>query len=198
MLVSPHLTGGGRNNIHLIACWFLLILSPLVMQTNASKNCTFIDGHILEFVCHGFYNRDLRLQFKDRIPAIDAPYAIWQRADYFASSMLLIVFYEGPLSNCYNLVFEDGKFYCDGRNYAMDVENSILVNCMPFPFSYSDELHKSCKRKRKSHSAETVSSVIIYMESNIYENSRTTRSQHCSYLYFCISTLLIVFHICLY
>ncbi|KAH8260899.1 hypothetical protein KR044_000194, partial [Drosophila immigrans] len=128
------------------ACWLLVFLPflPTTTPSNGLNNCTFIDGHILEFVCQGFYDHNLRLMYKDRIPAIDAPYAIWQRADYFGSSMLLIVFYEGPLSNCYNLVFEDGKFYCDGRNYAMDVEDSILVNCMPFQFTYADELHKRC------------------------------------------------------
>ncbi|KAH8371625.1 hypothetical protein KR093_008291, partial [Drosophila rubida] len=125
-------------------CLILLFVVAPTMQERALDNCTFIDGHILEFVCHGFYDRNLRLMYKDRIPAIDTPYAIWQRADYFGSSMLLIVFYEGPLSECYNLVFEDGKFYCDGHNYAMDVDGSVLIHCMPFQFTYADELHKRC------------------------------------------------------
>lgn len=189
MPVSPQYAGG--CNIHLIAFWLLLLLYPAKVSSSLN-NCTFIDGHILEFVCHGFYDRILRLQYKDRHPAENTPYAIWQRADYFGSSMLLIVFYEGPLSNCYNLVLDDGKFYCDGRNYPMDIEDSILVYCMPFAFTYSDQLHKRCNRPRKTHAAETISSVIIYMESNLITKSRSTKYQYYSNLLF-IFTLLISF-----
>lgn len=193
MPVSPQYAGG--YNIHLIACWLLLLFYPAKVSNNLS-NCSFIDGHILEFVCHGFYDRTLRLQFKDRHPAIETPYAIWQRADYFGSSMLLIVFYEGPLSNCFNLVLDDGKFYCDGRNYPIQLEGTISVNCMPFAFTYADALHKRCKRKRKTPAAETVSSVIIYMESNLMEKSRTPKSPCCSCLLFTI-TLLFIFQVSL-
>ncbi|XP_023168185.1 uncharacterized protein LOC111597618 [Drosophila hydei] len=168
MPVSPQCAGA--YIINLIAFWLLLLLHPATVTTIGLKNCSFIDGHILEFVCHGKYERQIRLQYKDRNPAINAPYSIWQRADYFGSTMLLIVFYEGPLTRCYNLVLSEGLFYCNGHNYPMELDDSIIVNCIPFKFTYADELHKQCKTSKKIH-ASTISSVIIYMESNIIEFS---------------------------
>lgn len=196
MPVSPHYAGA--YNINLIACWLLLLLCPAKVS-NTLNNCSFIEGHILEFVCHGLFDRALRLQYKDHIPVTDAPYNVWQRADYFGSSMLLIVFYEGPLSDCFNLVLDDGKFYCDGRNYPLQIEDTILVNCIPFQFTYADELHKRCKRhyKRPSRKVATISSVIVYMESNILVGSRSSKSLHCSHLLLFIQlicTMLLRFH----
>ncbi|XP_017861149.1 PREDICTED: uncharacterized protein LOC108612702 [Drosophila arizonae] len=188
MPVSPQCAGA--YIINLIAFWLLLLLHPATVSTLSLKNCSFIDGHILEFVCHGKYERQIRLQYKDRNPAINAPYSIWQRADYFGSSMLLIVFYEGPLTRCYNIVYSDGLFYCNGRNYPMELDESIIVNCIPFQFTYADELHKRCKTSKKTQYASTISSVIIYMESNIQPGSGATKCLYCSNLLVIVILLL--------
>ncbi|XP_032598447.1 uncharacterized protein LOC116806303 [Drosophila grimshawi] len=179
MLISQQYAGG--YNINLIACWLLLLLYP-VKVSSGLNNCTFIDGHILEFVCHGWFDRQLYLLYKDRHPALNTPYSIWQRADYIGSSMLLIVFYESPLTNCYNLVYSEGDFYCNGRNYPMDLQGTFRVNCLPFQFTYSDELHKKCHKIKKGRSAETISSVIVYMESNLIMQSRSTNNHFCTNL----------------
>lgn len=189
MPVSPQCAGA--YNINLIACWLLLLLYPAKTYSVGLNNCSFIDGKIMEFVCHGSYERYLRLLYKDRHPALHTPYSIWQRADHFGPSMLLIVFYEGPLTNCYNIVLNEGKIYCNGRNYPLEIESSILMFCMPFQFSYADELHKQCKKgKKKKHYSTTISSVIIYMESNLVVTSRSSKSLYCSNLLVLIVLLL--------
>ncbi|ALC44267.1 CG43330 [Drosophila busckii] len=152
------------------------------------SNCSFMNDHVLQFVCHGFYDRTLRLKHKDRLPAEGTPYAIWQRSDFVGSSMLLIVFYESPLSKCSQLVFDDGDFYCNGNNYKMLIDESIDKYCLPFQLSYADELHKRCKRSKDSKPAKTISSVFIYMDSNIYTSATDGRT--INYTLFAISFVL--------
>lgn len=190
MPVSPHCPGA--YNINFIACWLLLLLCP-VKAPKPLTNCSFIEGHKLEYLCNGLYDRALRLQYKDRHPAPDTPYAIWQRTDGLA--MLLIVFYESPINSCYNLILDNHQFYCDGRNYPLDLEKTILINCLPFQFTYPDELNARCRTRLKKYDNPTISSAIIYMESNVLVASRSFKSLHCSNLLFIFTfTLLLQCH----
>lgn len=193
MPVSPHCPRA--YNINFIACWLLLLICP-VKTCEIPQNCSFIEGHTLEFVCNGFYDRTLRLLYKDRHPAPDTPYSIWQRADHIGASMLLIVFYEGPLSNCYTLVYDEKMFFCNGRNFGLVLEKSALVKCIPFQFTYADELHRRCMKSSRKHpcKVETISSVIVYMESNVVINSRSRCVQSSSLLFIITFTLLLRFH----
>ncbi|KRF97715.1 uncharacterized protein Dwil_GK28160 [Drosophila willistoni] len=168
-----------RINIKwIIVCSSLLLLLivlngiPTTDAYVSSKNCSFVEGHILEFACQGVYDRELRLLHKDRHPAIGTPYVVWQRSDYMGSAILLIAFYESPLFNCYNLVYDDDKFYCDGLNYPLEFDSPISTHCLSFHFKYAEALYKKCIGVRKTH-IRTISAAVIYMNSNVVVESKT-------------------------
>lgn len=191
MPVSPHFPGA--YNINFTGCWLLLLLCP-VLTSDDLRNCSFIEGQTMEYLCNGLYDRHLRLRYKDRHPAPETPYAIWQRADHFGSLMLLIIFYETQLSHCYNLILDNAKFYCDGRNFPLEVKGSPQVNCVPFQFTYIDELNKRCRTRFKPtlREASTIYSAIIYMDSNVLHDSRSFKSLHCSNFLFIFTFILLL------
>ncbi|XP_030371956.1 uncharacterized protein LOC115622201 [Scaptodrosophila lebanonensis] len=145
MPVRPTGARTSNNKLNISLVLLLLFLFP-VQVTAEPENCSFIDGLILQHDCRGTIDRELRLSYKDHHLAIDTPYAIWKREDYMGTHMLLIVFYETPLFSCYNLVFSNEQFYCNGQNAAMELERPYFFHCLPFSFSYVDDLFRKCEQ----------------------------------------------------
>lgn len=135
------------NNKAVLLLLTLLLMGPAAAACAKKENCTFIEGHILEYVCQGTYEREIRLEHKDRIPAIGTPYAIWKRTDTRVPSYLFIAFYDSPLFSCYQVVMSDGKLYCDGRNFAEPNTKPAQLHCIDFPFHYTTQLFNSCAKE---------------------------------------------------
>ncbi|XP_017004240.2 uncharacterized protein [Drosophila takahashii] len=150
----------------LLLALILLILAPAPALCK-EQNCTFLDNYILKFVCHGSYVEEMRLEHKDRIPAIGTPYAIWKRSDLNEPSYLLISFYDSQLFNCYTVVMNKGKFYCDGRNYIEPNTDAVQLHCINFPFHYTTHLYDACAKKPSSVGSPPISVAIAYMKDNI-------------------------------
>ncbi|XP_022219688.2 uncharacterized protein LOC111072258 [Drosophila obscura] len=157
-----------RLHLLLVLLLVLLVGRPIIPPVRAAnENCTFIDGYILQYLCQGTYNRDMRLMYKDRIPAMDTLYTIWQRSDTIDPVYLLIAFYDSPISSCFTLVMEKGKFYCDGQNYVLNLMGSAEVHCLDFPFDYAEMLYESCMKAEYPPNTNSISVAIIYMKNNI-------------------------------
>ncbi|XP_033158744.1 uncharacterized protein LOC117140098 [Drosophila mauritiana] len=148
----------------------LLILGP-VPAACKDQNCTFLEGYILQYVCHSSYIEEIRLQHKDRIPAIGTPYAIWKRPDTHDPSYLLISFYDSPLFSCYTVVMHKGKFYCDGRNFIEPNTEVEQMHCLNYPFHYTLHLYNACAKKPCSEGSPPIAVAIAYMKSNIRRTS---------------------------
>ncbi|XP_039488629.1 uncharacterized protein LOC120449986 [Drosophila santomea] len=148
----------------------LLILGPAPAACK-DQNCTFLEGYILQYVCHSSYIEEIRLQHKDRIPAIGTPYAIWKRPDTNEPSYLLISFYDSPLFACYTVVMHNGKFYCDGRNFIEPNTEVEQMHCLNYPFHYTLDLYNACAKKPCSKGSPPISVAIAYMKSNIRRTS---------------------------
>ncbi|XP_037718203.1 uncharacterized protein LOC119552611 [Drosophila subpulchrella] len=156
----------------------LLILAPAPALCR-DENCTFLEGYILQFVCHGTYVEEMRLQYKDRIPAIGTPYAIWKRSDTHDPSYLLISFYDSQLFNCYTVVMNSGKFYCDGRNYIEPNTEAARLHCINFPFHYTTHLYDACSKKPSTEGSPPISVAIAYMKDNIRRTDGTGPRLQC-------------------
>ncbi|XP_017084253.1 uncharacterized protein LOC108116745 [Drosophila eugracilis] len=158
-----------RHSPHPLPVFFfllLLIIEPAAVVCK-EENCSFIEGYILHYVCHSCYVEEIRVQHKDRIPAIGTPYAIWRRSDIRDPSYLLISFYDSPLFSCYTVTMSDGKFYCDGRNYIEPDTEAAQLHCINFPFHYTTHLYDSCAKKPSSKGSPPISVAIAYMKDNI-------------------------------
>ncbi|XP_016992293.1 uncharacterized protein LOC108054055 [Drosophila rhopaloa] len=149
----------------------LVILAPAPAVCD-EPNCTFIEGYMLQYVCHSKYVEEIRLQHKDRIPAIGTPYAIWRRPDTNDPSYLLISFYDSPLFSCFTVVMSDGKFYCDGRNFIEPNTDAAQLHCINFPFHYTTHLYDSCARTPSPDDSPPISVAIAYMKENIKNNNQ--------------------------
>ncbi|XP_017139397.1 uncharacterized protein LOC108153770 [Drosophila miranda] len=152
--------------LQLLLLLLLLLGRPIPVQS-ANDNCTFIDGYVLQYLCQGRFDREMRLMYKDRIPSMDAPYTIWQRSDTISPVYLLVAFYNSPISSCFTLVMDGGKFYCDGQNYVMKLHTSAEVHCLAFPFDYAEMLYESCMKEEYPSDTEPIAVAIIYMKNNI-------------------------------
>ncbi|KAH8380596.1 hypothetical protein KR009_011606 [Drosophila setifemur] len=130
-------------------------------------NCSIIEGHVLQYVCRGTYTKEFRLQHKDRIAAIGAPYAIWKRTDSNFPSYLLISFYESPLFSCYTVVLSRGRFYCDGRNYEEPKTEPMQLHCINYAFHYNTQLYDECSKTPRPEDSQPVAVAIAYMKENI-------------------------------
>ncbi|KAH8258838.1 hypothetical protein KR038_010683, partial [Drosophila bunnanda] len=153
-------------------------------------SCNFIEGHILEYVCHGTYKEDIRYMHKDRIPAIDTPYAIWRRTDTSHPSYLLIVFYDSPLFSCYTVVLSNKQLFCDGRNYALPSTEPAQLHCIDFPFRYTTELYNSCAKTPCDAGSPPISVAIAYMNENVKTTGEPRVCTTCSAVVFVL--LLVV------
>ncbi|KAH8270593.1 hypothetical protein KR018_012081 [Drosophila ironensis] len=165
----------------------LLLLGPAPGQC-VRENCSFIEGHILQYVCQSNYKRETRLAHKDRIAAIGTPYVIWKRSDTEDASYLLISFYESPLFSCFTVVMSDGKFYCDGRNFEEPQTRPLQLHCINFPFHYTTDLYDFCSKSRRRGNTQPISVAIAYMKENIKRTSEAGPRLACS-----AALLLLVF-----
>ncbi|XP_017042268.1 uncharacterized protein LOC108088808 [Drosophila ficusphila] len=149
----------------------LLILLLLLLGASPTacryQNCSFLEGYILQYVCNSEYVENIRLQHKDRIPAIGTPYAIWRRSDSNDPNYLLISFYDSPLFSCYTVVMSDGQFYCDGHNFVEPNTEAAQLHCINFPFQYATDLYDACARTPCPANSPPLSTVIAYMKENI-------------------------------
>ncbi|KAI8037755.1 uncharacterized protein LOC128259732 [Drosophila gunungcola] len=150
---------------------FLLLLGPAPTLCEPGPNCTFIEGYILQYVCHGSYVEDMRLQHKDRLPALGTPYAIWRRSDTIDPAYLLISFYDSPLFSCYTVVMSEGQFYCDGRNFVEPNTEAAQLQCINFPFHYTTDLYDACAASPCPDDSPPISVAIAYMKENIKKTS---------------------------
>ncbi|KAH8364197.1 hypothetical protein KR084_003508 [Drosophila pseudotakahashii] len=163
---ETHLPRPVFQPVLLLVLLLLLIFGPCPSLCK-EQNCTFIENYILQFVCHGSYVEEMRLEHKDRIPAIGTPYAIWKRSDLKDPTYLLISFYDSQLFNCYTVVMNKGKFYCDGRNFIEPNTDAVQLHCINFPFHYTTHLYDSCAKKPSSEASPPISVAIAYMKDNI-------------------------------
>ncbi|KAH8322276.1 hypothetical protein KR059_009817, partial [Drosophila kikkawai] len=131
------------NNKAVLLLLTLILMGPTPAACE-NASCSFIEGHILEYVCHSTYAENIRYQHKDRIPAIGTPYAIWRRTDTNRPSYLLIAFYDSPLFSCYTVVLNNQQLYCDGRNYVLPDTMPAQLHCIDFPFHYTTDLYNTC------------------------------------------------------
>ncbi|BFF96842.1 uncharacterized protein DMAD_05389 [Drosophila madeirensis] len=145
----------------------LLVGRPIPPVRADYENCTFFDGFVLQYLCQGRYDREMRLLYKDRIPAMDTPYTIWQRSDTIDPVHLLVAFYDSPISSCFTLVMDKGKFYCDGQNYFVPLTGSAEVHCLDFPFDYAEKLYGRCMNAEYPSNTNTISVAMVYMKHNI-------------------------------
>lgn len=168
----------------------LLLLGP-VPALCTPENCSFIEGHILQFVCQSTYKKETRLQHKDRIPAIGAPYAIWKRTDTEDVSYILISFYESPLFRCFSVVMSEGKFYCDGRNYEEPLTRPTQLHCLNFPFHYTTELFDLCSKTHRDENTQPIAVAIMYMQENIKRTNKAGPRLACSAAAFLLVSVIV-------